>query len=357
MINLTMKRIEELNRPQSEVCVSLYCPLDRGDEARQNPIRLKNLRAQARKLLEEAGHDQARIEGWLEPVNDLLDRNPRVTGVAGSLAFFLGGSQPRTLVVPGSVPEEVRVGSSFWLAPLLEAADRSWRYLAVPISQNQVRLFFGDPYHVQQVDLPEGMPSKLEDVIVWEKSAGLNSGQLYSNRPSSSPVGSAHGRNPSDHVHEEFVSRYLRQVARGLEEMLANSQVPVVLIGVNELTTALREELDLETPILEVHGNFDHKGPEGIHSLAWERIQRLAAERQSELRQLLDETPPRLLATRIDEMAEAAEQGRIERMLVARGCHQDSVETSALETLKHSGEVSYLEPDLLATSAVAILRY
>ena len=55
--------------------------------------------------------------------------------------------------------------------------------------------------------------------------------------------------------------------------------------------------------------------------------------------------------------AEAAEQGRIERMLVARGCHQDSVETSALETLKHSGEVSYLEPDLLATSAVAILRY
>lgn len=357
MLNLTMKRIEELNRPQTEVCISLYCPLERGDEGRQNPIRLKNLRARARKLIEEAGHDPALAERWLEPIDELLERNPRVSGVAGSLAFFLGGSEPRTLVVPGSVPDEVRLGSSFWLAPLLEAADRTWRYLAVTISQNQVRLFFGDPYHVQQVDPPKGMPTSLDEVIVWEKAAGLETGQLYSNRPSTSPVGSAHGRNPSEHVHEEFLARFLRQVARGLEDMLDHSVVPVVLVGVKELTSALVEELELETPILEVHGNYDHKGPDGIHRLVWEPVQQLADRRQDELRRLLDETPPNLLATRLEELSEAAQQGRVERMLVARGCQQDSVEASALQTLKHSGEVSYIEPEALATPAVAILRY
>ena len=105
--------------------VSLYLPTHvRGAEIRQDPIRLKNLIAEARQSLESAGLKPAELDAILDPAAALVEDYGFWQHQDLGLALFLGGGQTHTYKVPIAFDPKVAVGAAFHLTPLLAAPCR-----------------------------------------------------------------------------------------------------------------------------------------------------------------------------------------------------------------------------------------
>ena len=81
--------------------ISFYLPTHtHGVETRQDPIRLKNLIAEARQSLESSGLNRAEVDPLLDPAVALVEDYEFWQHQDLGLALFLGGVQPHTYRVP-----------------------------------------------------------------------------------------------------------------------------------------------------------------------------------------------------------------------------------------------------------------
>ncbi len=220
MTQLTLKRIEELDKAPSGPRVSLYCPLSYGAQAKKmNSTRLKNLLSRAWEQLDEAPVSKEETISLLEP---------RLNGERGSLAVFLDSDTREVLSIPVEVPQSVVVADRFHLQPLLGALEQMHQYLAVAVSLNQVTVYYGDATGAREIPRPEGMPRNLDEAIRWEKAAGLQPDQLYTTQPGG-PGSGGHGKNPENHLEEEFRGRFLRGVVDGLKALSPEPEVCILV--------------------------------------------------------------------------------------------------------------------------------
>ncbi len=108
--------LKELAETTANPCVSILMRTHRsGPETPQGAIRFKNLLGQAKKKLEEAGHDCS----ILDPVESLSTSSDFWQHQNEGLAIFLAPDDCRVIKLQGSVDEHVSVGDSFFLLPLV----------------------------------------------------------------------------------------------------------------------------------------------------------------------------------------------------------------------------------------------
>lgn len=215
MTTLTLKRLEELDRTEARFGVSIYCPLSpQPNGAQKNRTRLKNLISQARSQLRACGIENSEVEAVLAQCPQESELFLRHT--AGTLALFVTPESCQAVEVPMRLQERVRSGYHYLsLKPLVTALSRHYQYFALTLSENQVKLYFGDWAGARKIPNPEGLPKDMDSLISDETH-----GPLFEHP---TLKGHAHGSRPTNRLEQERQDRFLAAIAEAIKETVKNS--------------------------------------------------------------------------------------------------------------------------------------
>ena len=145
--------------------VSIFLPTHvRGAEIRQDPIRLKNLAAEARDKLLAAGLRRAEADGMLAPATALVEDYKFWQRQSHGLAVFLDGARARHHKVPLPLPEKAVVGPGFYVRPLLPVLAADGAFLVLAITADRVRLFEASRFAITE-DEGADLPGDLGEVM------------------------------------------------------------------------------------------------------------------------------------------------------------------------------------------------
>ena len=213
--------------------VSIFLPTHvRGAEIRQDPIRLKNLAAEARDKLLAAGLRRAEADGMLAPATALVEDYKFWQRQSHGLAVFLDGARARHHKVPLPLPEKAVVGPGFYVRPLLPVLAADGAFLVLAITADRVRLFEASRFAITE-DEGADLPGDLGEVMgESDYENPLQAGPA--NRPNvpgpAVTKAQVSGDTPDEWRKGRLVE-FVRRIAVALQAHLASDPVPVVLVA------------------------------------------------------------------------------------------------------------------------------
>ena len=380
---LTRAELTSLAQPGPEgTYVSLFMPTHRvGEGIEGDKLRWKNLVAGVEALLL---NDLRRpdVEALLAPAHQLPDDPMAWQYMSDGLAMFLRPDRNRTFQVAAPTPELATVGDRSVMGPMLRLFSGDERFLLLALSQRDVRLMEGSRNTVEAVQLAK-IPTSLKDAIDPEEPRS-NTMARPADRASRGGPAVFYGHGAGDqHLKKDDVVRFLRLVANGLHEVLADESAPMVLFGLEHLVGPYREVNTYENVLDEaVEHNPDQLGIEQLHEMAWPLVEkRLRAERGQVIERFHELAGTGRASGDLAVVAEAAAQGRVETLfvkadpwcweqaagnepaIVALGTDEryadcEQIDTAAVATLNNSGQVYATSETVVPGSEVAaIFRY
>lgn len=367
--------------------VSILLPTHvKGDETRQDPIRMKNLLSQARDGLLSTGLTPSQAEAFLAPATALVGDSAFWRHQELGLAVFLHGGQASIHKVPLPLQERVVVGPGFHVRPLMTVLAGDGRFDVLAITADEARLFQASRFGMtedENADLSTHLRDRTEEPD-------------YENPVQASPVARPHtgsvdisnaqvyGDSPEDWRKGRLVES-VRRIAAAMNARSATHPVPVVVIADVEIGGHFRKFSTLG-PFLAgvVETNPEADTDAQLHEAAYTLVQPLldadrvgALDRFEALRGSGD---PRA-AVGVEDAVRAAYQGRVDTLLlceeatapgryeadedrfvtdvrpVAAGA-QDLLDAAAVQTWRNGGRVHlYAEGTLSDEPVGAVLRY
>ena len=367
--------------------VSFYLPTHtRGIETRQDPIRLKNLIAEARQNLESSGLSRAEIDPILDPAVALVEDYGFWQHQDLGLALFLGAGQAHSYRTPIAFDAKVAIGPAFHFTPLLPLLAADGAFLVLTITAQNVRLFQASRFSMVEED-SAGLPAGVDEV----------SGESdYENPLQASPMGRPNtgsfnigksqvfGDSPEEWRKANTVE-FVRLVAASMEKHLATNRLPVVLIADAEIQGHFQKLGDLGSLLAGVvETNPEAMEVGSLHAAAYNLVRPLldADRRQAveKLAALLGSGDSRATVN-AGEIVKAAHHGRIESLMLAEGAElwgrfdeatgkvtmgagttaagHDLLDDVATQVLRHGGAISIIALDEMpdAAPAAAVLRF
>ncbi len=358
MIALGRDDLRELLTGATPPCVSIYLPTHRaGADIQQDPIRLKNLLAQAEQRLVAAGMRSPDAKALLEPARPLLDDRPFWQHQSDGLAVFLAPGLQRVFRVPYRFEELVIVAGRFHTKPLLSLFVGDGLFYVLAVSQNEVRLLRGTQHSVGDLEL-NGVPKSLEEAMKYdeaERQVRSVAGAKGARR--SAAVFYGHGGEKD--VSKDNILRFFQQVDRGLRELFKDEHAPLVLAGDGFLLPIYREANGYAHLVpAGIEGNPDHIQSQELHRRAWAIVQPLFHEAQqaaaAAYRQLAGTGRT---SNNLAEVVPAAIGGRIETLFVPVGGQRWGAFDAAAGTVTMHDQPQSGDVDLLDLAAAETLRH
>jgi hypothetical protein len=272
---LTIDDLRRLVEEQNEPCISLYMPTIRaGRDIRQNPIRFKNLLKEAEEQLLQSGHRRSEAKSLLDPAYELLNNEIFWQRQSDGFAMFLSGEITRHYRLPLEFESLATTAECFFIKPLLPLFMRNGRFFVLALSQNSVRLLEGTRYSVDELDLGD-TPKSLSEALQWDDPES----QLQhhaSEGPSTfgGKQATFHGHGVGHDDQKNNILRFFQIVDKGLMELLADEDAPLVLAGVDYLLPIFRQASKYEHIMEEsIDGNPELQKPEELHQKAWKIVE------------------------------------------------------------------------------------
>jgi hypothetical protein len=372
--------LKSLIKQQGKWSVSLYMTHRVGREQQQDPIRLKNLLAEAETKLLANGLRRPEVEKLMAPAEELLWRDNFWRHQSDGLAVFLSNDFSVVYRLPVDFEELVVIANSFHIKPLLPLLGRVGTFYILGLSLNNVRLFQATPDTISEIAL--NFPTNMNEAL-WldEPERYLN---LHSGSVSTRDGGIFHGHG-IDEDEKKNILRFFQSVNEGLNTLIEAKTVPMILAGVDYLLPIYREASTYPN-ILEdgITGNPDRENLSELHGQAWdivrpnfEESQKKAFEKYKQLSGQKNAQATNDLSTAV----KAAKFGQMETLFVPLGIqiwgkydeennkvivasepspeNEDLLDLAATETILNSGQVFAVPREQLPGDGdlAAILRY
>jgi hypothetical protein len=376
--------LENLLTPHEGHCISLYLPTHRSPvEGRQDLIRFKNMLRESDERLVAGGLRGSEAKEFLIPLYRLLDDLAFWQYRGDGLAVFHSSGELRAYRLPVHFEELVAVANRFHLKPLIPLLTEESAFYVLALSQNEIRLLEGNRYCAREVEL-EHIPASLAEAIQYdepEKQLQFRSGTPTGLGGKRQALFFAHGVGLEDN--KDDIRRYFRQIDMGLQEVLRQDHIPLILAGVEYLFPLYREVNSYPHLMGEgIPGNPETQSTEELHKRAWELVQpRFVHTRKEVIAQYKQLAGTGRTSRDLSEIVSAASLGRIEKLVVAGGVQvwgsyhpdrkaielhskpgadsEDLLDLAAIQTVLNGGMVYTAEPDALPEKdpAVALFRY
>lgn len=383
MDQITKDDLKELMKKQNGLCVSLFMPAHRAlPETRQDPIRFKNLLAQAERNLIDAGLSSSESGELLRPAQQLLNDAEFWRHQADGLAIFLAPGKFLNFRLPITFDEMVATGTRFHLKPLLQMFSNEGRFFILAISQNQVKLLRASRFQADQLKV-ENLPEGLADILGqydFEKQL-----QFHTSAPAASNNRTSiiHGHGSGEGMQKERIIQYFRRVDTAVSDSLKEDNAPLVFAGVEQLFP-LYKEVSTYPNLLDqyIPGNPDLLTADQLQQSAWEIVRPVFAEpQQMAVAKYHSLAGTGLTENRLEEIVQSAHHGRIQTLFVAAGQQywghfdsennqlhrhnkansnsEDLLDLAALKTIETGGDVFIVQQAKLpgGQMAAAIYRY
>lgn len=325
---LTKEDLKDLIGIQEGTCVSIFLPTHRaGRDIEQNPIRLKNLLADAEDKLLASDYRKPEAAKFLEPARKLLDDTPFWQNQSDGLALFLTENEFRYYRFPLDFESLAIVGNHFHLKPLLPMLSGDGRFYILALSQNQIRMLQGTHYSVSEIDVDQA-PKSLAEFLKYddpERSIQYHTGT----RASSTKVKykpEFHGQGITNEPEEKVnILRFFHKLDDAVRELLNGEEAPLVLAGVDFLLPIYREANSYPHLMEEgIIGNPDRLNSQELHEKAWKVVQPLFNKKQEEsdakYKQLFGKDSDQT-SNEVDEVIPAAYYQRVDTLFVPVNKH------------------------------------
>jgi release factor family 3 len=360
---LQHSQLRSLINPTEGPCISIFLPTHRGGvETKQGPIRLKNQIRKAEEQLTAQGMKAAHAKTLLEPVREICDNPGFWQCQSDGLAIFRSAKKFHYYRLPLHFEELLVITERFHVKPLLRLFTEDGRFYVLTLSKNEIRFFQCTRYGARQVELPDGTPKRLSYVL---ESAGVQKQQQV-HSPGPSRI-HGHGAREQDDNHE--MKEFFRLVDRGVREIIGDDHAPLVLAGVDYLFPLYRRANGYPHLMEKgISGNPDGRRPEDLQSNAWAVVEpHFRGVREEAARRYDDSSGSNKTSNRVELVASAACQGRVEQLFVAVGKQiwgrwdetaqeaivseqqqpgdRDLLNLAAIQTLLQGGSVYAVPPD------------
>ena len=366
-------------------CVSLYMPTHRvGRDQQQNPIRLKNLLAEAETKLLAHGLRRPEVQKMMRPAEELLWNKQFWQHQGDGLAIFLTNDFNKIYRLPAEFEEFIVITNSFHIKPLLPLLSRGEKFYVLAVSQKSVRLFEGNADILTEIEL--NFPTSMEEVL-WmddpERFLNLHSGSISTGH-ARGEGGIFHGHNVGDDEKKNIL-RFFQSINQGLNDLLQERTIPMVLAGVDYLLPIYREASSYNNLLEdEILGNAERENVKELHAEAWKIVKPIFEESQKKAYEKFEQLKGQgsdLATSDLKTTVKAAKYGQVETLFVPLGLQkwgrydadnnkvilehepgpgkEDLFDLAATETILNSGQVFAVPLEQLPGGGeiATILRY
>jgi hypothetical protein len=360
-----------------------------GQEVQQDPIRLKNLLAEAGERLLASGLRRPDVGEMLAPAQALVQNGHFWQHQGEGLAILIGRGLFRHYRLPRKPGRKLEplvvVGERFHVKPLLPLLSNAGRFYLLALSLGQVRLFQGTRWRLDEIDL-EGVPTSLDDALCYDDPEK----QLQFHTSTRGPGGvgqrpaTFHGQGVSADDEKDNILRFFHRVDKAIRSILRGDK-PLVLAGVEHLPP-LYQEANSYPHLVEdaVQAEPEALPVADLHERAWQIVEphfaadrRAAAARYAQLAGAGGERA----SDDLEQVVLAAYRGRVASLFVAAGLQrwgsfdadtnlvrvrafrapddEDLLDFAAVYTLLNGGAVYLVEPEEVpgGSAVAAIFRY
>ena len=379
---LSQDELKTLMGKHEGLCISIFMPTYRtGAESQQNQIRLRNLLRDAEEKLLAAGMRSQEIKELLEPAQALPGNVLFWRRQSDGLALFISAGLFRCFRLPEPFQELLVVADRFHIRPLLPVLSGDKRFYILALSQKKIRLWEGTGQHVREMEL-ESVPKSLKEALQYdetEKQVRFRAGSLSGG--TGPAMVSGHGGVAEDT--KDNLLKYFRMIDRGLQDLLKEAQVPLVLAGVDYLFPIYREANTFPLLMEEgIPGNPKGAKIETLHRAALKIVNPFFLKAENDaIAQCRQSSGTGLASADIREIVPGAFHGRVGMLFIAAGSqnwgkydrerdsvesHQkqesddeDLLEIAAIQTYLNGGSVYVLPPERMPEpkELVALFRY
>ena len=387
MKTINKEEIRKLHEVKSKNFISIYIPTHRAGEAVNNGkdiIVFKNQIQKIKNELQSNGFSEPAARDYLREGYRLIDDTGFWRNQSDGLAVFIADDFFEYYHVPYAFKESVMVSNAFNLKDLMPALHGDGRYYVLTLSLNKIRFFEATKNSISQVGLPEDIPMSLEDGMKYtEVLSNIQKRQAASGGVSNTVY---HGQGGEDSKDEFVLEDYLRDVAKGVFDIVKEEETPMVLYGTEKIKHLYREA-NQYNHVLEksLEGNPDDVKPGDIKNKSWELVRNLFSKnRDNHIRKYSELAGTGRTSYDVSKIVPASANGRVEALFVAQGVQvwgkfnesDQSVAVNeqraegdycllnkaATDTFINGGEVYTLDKENLPeysvdTPMVAIMRY
>lgn len=302
----TLDTVKQLQALSSRPSVTVTLPTHRtAPDNQKDPIRLKNLLSEALGRLEEGfgKRETADLSARLQALADGVDHAHNLDG----LVLFASDEYAQVFRVPYRLPERVAIDDSFLTRDLVFAMNRTPLYWVLMLSEKPTRLYLG-----RKTDLSE----------VREYGFPLE----YNGPGAGFSLNTGGASNPS-RERDRGVEAFMREVNAGLGEAVRQGPFPVVVVGLAQnlapfqsvgQTSAGNQQFVVQT----IEGGHDSLSAHDLGQLVWPHAREALRERrQSVFGDIEQAVGQGRFVTDLDECWQAAQDGRVEVMVVEENLH------------------------------------
>ncbi len=321
MEKLTADVVDQLVKAEpGGIVVTVYAPMHTTGSPphiTENQLRFKNLMNAAMSEL-EGRPDTDKLQKRLKQHTDELLSNPKFfEDQTPGLLLLASEHEIRMFHLPVDTEEYVVADDRYHLAPVMGLMQEAAEYYLLTVNQHHPALFKGDMYglYATDVHLPESLMAGLDIDEANQKSE-----QSQSAGGSSLNTAGFNGRGGARNPGEEDRMRFFRMIDNIIMHN-ADRSLPLILAGIDAETAEYRHVSKFPTILSQtIHGSYGHVRPADLFEPAWKIVHQEVIE--PKLRQAIQhfETlsgmSPERTAAEKDTIESAAEQGRIETLLL-----------------------------------------
>ncbi len=278
------------NSQVTGVHTSIFVPVESEYDLTTARFIFSRLSQEARRLLEPSMTDHE-LNDHLRPITRAFESLKFSPGTKG-VAFFKSSSAFYHTTLRVAPPELVVVADSFHVKPLLHCISSRPACYAFALTSRQIKVFRVEGDHVTSV---KSYANKLEENDNKKKGGFI--GQRKRNK--------------------EVTDKFIRDVAKKLHKDFNLRHRGIAILGPRALRRKLEVELAAKTPLNVFHQSTLYASLEEMGVAVEEAMSaQTKTKSQKFVKRLINTSDKGMITSSLDEIASAAVQGRIERLVI-----------------------------------------
>lgn len=344
--------IEELINKTKDVNVSLFLPTHKkGEEGKQDSIRLKNLIQQTKSDLLERGWKEERVEDLFKDLIAKSEENQFWLHQDKGLAIYLNEDHFDYFKIPVSPEENYYISENFLVTPLLELQNHHGTYHVLLLSQSETKMFKIAPDATTLVEF-ESVPTSMEEHLkyhVHEKTMQQHSGV-------GGGIATFHGHGGDEDDKE--LELFIKHIENKVTKYLKKENGPLILAGPDKMI-AIYKKANKYFNLLDgaIKGNSDNKSPKELADEAWEiAVDYFQQDIESDIERFNNLQGSELISTKLDEIVKSAYFGKVDTLFVPMDVQQFGIFHPDENRVDTSESLNGEAVDLINHAAISAIR-
>lgn len=294
--------------------VSIYQPTHRkSSENKQDVIRYKNLVKEIEESLKQR-YPRREISSILNTLHELAQDSEFWLHSYDGVAVFMVENKCIIYKLQRKVEELALVSDRFYIKPLIRYFQSADRYQLLGLNRKEFRLYEGNRYILDEIELPSDIPRTIEEALGDEYTESYLKAASYGGN------GRAmfHGHGSRKDEIEVDMERFFRVVDRVVYEFSKSSKLPLMLVALPEYHTPFKKLSN--NPYLMEEGirvDFDSISLEKLKERAWKQMEIVYLNKTKEVVDRFENARAKFNGTDdLGQMVRAALENRVDTMLV-----------------------------------------